>query len=71
MFIIGFQGGLGNQMFQYAFFRAMKYYHPNSIIKADLTKYEIEKTHQGYELENIFGIKLCRANHKEVMKYSI
>lgn len=52
MKIVCIQGGLGNQMFQYAFYRALQ------------VKYHVYVTyrrlvdHNGYELNKVFGIKM-------------
>ncbi|MFC3198580.1 alpha-1,2-fucosyltransferase [Parapedobacter deserti] len=60
MKIIKFLGGLGNQLFQYAFFRAMQQRFP--FVKADLSEFSTYGLHHGYELERIFGIKLPEAS---------
>ncbi|WP_293788902.1 alpha-1,2-fucosyltransferase [uncultured Pedobacter sp.] len=56
MKIIKFLGGLGNQMFQYAFYKSLQ----NRGIKvyADLSDFEEYPLHNGYELENIFNLKV-------------
>jgi hypothetical protein len=53
--IIVFSGGLGNQMFQYAFYLAKKKAAPDVYINT----YSIwrEKIHNGFELDGLFGIK--------------
>lgn len=56
MKIIRFLGGLGNQMFQYACYKALQKEYPN--VKADLSSYKVDKPHNGYELESIFNLKL-------------
>ena len=50
-----FSGGLGNQMFQYAFLLALR----NKGIDAqmDLMPFRWKQEHNGYELERVFGIK--------------
>lgn len=63
MKIVEFNGGLGNQLFQYAFYLALQ--HQGEIVKADLSGYERHKQHNGYELERIFGIELDTANSDE------
>lgn len=47
-------GGLGNQMFQYAFYLALKEKGINVILDSSL--YSYLKMHNGYELEKCFGI---------------
>jgi hypothetical protein len=53
--IIVFSGGLGNQMFQYAFYLAKKKTAPDVYINT----YSIwrEGLHNGFELDRLFGIK--------------
>ena len=65
MIIQQFNSGLGNQMFQYAFFRLLKKSHPEARIRADLSWFEWNDVHQGYELEKLFGIKLPKASPLE------
>jgi len=48
-------GGLGNQMFQYALYLALK--DRGRKVKLDLSLYSYLKMHNGYELEKCFGIK--------------
>jgi hypothetical protein len=60
MKIIRILGGLGNQMFQYAFYKAMEKRFPN--VKADLTGFKDYKLHNGFELERIFGIRIHKTN---------
>ncbi|MGV3764007.1 alpha-1,2-fucosyltransferase [Parapedobacter sp.] len=56
MKVVKFLGGLGNQLFQYAFFRALQQTFPK--VKADLSGYDSYGLHNGFELERIFGIQL-------------
>lgn len=71
--IVRFSGGLGNQMFQYAFFRELQYRFPNLIIECDLGDYERVEHHNGFELERIFHIKLplCSKERTEKNKINI
>lgn len=55
MKIVKFLGGLGNQLFQHAFFRNLQQRFPD--VKADLSEFETYDRHYGYELERIFGIR--------------
>jgi hypothetical protein len=48
-------GGLGNQMFQYALYLALKEKGRN--VKLDTSLYSHVKMHNGYELERCFGVK--------------
>lgn len=57
MKIIYFFDGLGNQMFQYAYYKAIKSKEDN--VYADLNSFKRDqKIHNGYELEKIFNIKV-------------
>lgn len=53
--IVEIHGGLGNQMFEYAFFLSLKEHHPWRAILLDIRN--SRHVHQGYELPYIFGIK--------------
>jgi hypothetical protein len=50
------KGGLGNQMFQYALYLAMKKNGKNP--KLDISLYRTTEMHNGFELNRIFGINL-------------
>ena len=54
MIIQQFNSGLGNQMFQYVFFRSLLKEHPEARIRADLTWFAWNDVHQGYELKKLF-----------------
>jgi hypothetical protein len=62
--IIEIGGGLGNQMFQYAFYLNMKHLGYNCKLYFD----EINQMHQGFELQNVFDIDIKFANKSEVEK---
>lgn len=72
MIIVKFTSGLGNQMFQYAFYRMLQERYYETEIKADMTWFHANDEHQGYELERIFkGVKdstfwLEKATTKEI-----
>ena len=59
MKIVRFLGGLGNQMFQYAFYKALS--QQFKVVKADLRSFTNYALHNGFELEKIFPIKLKHA----------
>ncbi len=71
--VVRFSGGLGNQMFQYAFLLSLQYRFPQKTIEGDLGDYEVLEHHNGYELEKIFGIKipLCSDFEKERHKINM
>ena len=60
MKIVRYLGGLGNQMFQYAFYQSMK--RKFASVKADLTEFEGYNLHNGFELERVFPITLDKAS---------
>ena len=55
--------GLGNQMFQYAFYVALKHYQLDT--KIDTSIYRHRPSHNGYELEQIFAIEPAHATIAE------
>lgn len=67
MKIVKFLGGLGNQMFQYAFYLSLKQRFGR--IKADLSGFEDYALHHGYELEKVFGIRVDQATPFERRLY--
>ncbi len=76
MRIVKIKGGLGNQMFQYAFSLALKN-AGNTDVKLDLSTYQAKKdyngidlVHNGFELGELFGISFVEAEKKEVSKLS-
>lgn len=56
MKIIRINGGLGNQMFQYAFGLKLQYLHPDENVLFDLK--DFRGYNRSYELEYVFGLKL-------------
>lgn len=56
MVIIQVIGGLGNQMFQYAFYKSLQ--GKGIKVYADLSDFEQYTLHNGYELERIFNLKV-------------
>lgn len=57
MFIVCFGDGLGNQMFQYAFYKAMKKNYPENDVFMDVFRIYGKPIHNGFELDQIFGIE--------------
>lgn len=62
MLIVAVAGGLGNQMFQYAFYRKMKHLKKNIKIDALALWNEKSVAHNGYELNRIFRLNVDFAN---------
>lgn len=67
MIIIQFDGGLGNQMFMYAFYRKMCKVYNRNRVKAH---WQAGSDHYGYELEKVFHIQLPFASPNQVAKNS-
>lgn len=63
MNIVRITSGLGNQMFQYAFYRALKENNPHT--KMDISEFTYRRHHNGYELDRIFSIDPDYADKKE------
>ncbi|MDR1911912.1 MAG: alpha-1,2-fucosyltransferase [Helicobacteraceae bacterium] len=57
MMIVRFNGGLGNQLHQYALYLSLKRRYPNATIKADVEDFT-ESHEYEYALESFFGLKL-------------
>lgn len=66
MVIVEVRSGLGNQMFQYAFYLSLKERKNN--VKIDLSFYDTRFSHNGYELDSIFGIDGKIASNQESLK---
>jgi len=58
--------GLGNQLFQYAFGRALE--AEGKMVKYDINAYHFRSIHQGFELSRIFGLTLNLASFAEIKK---
>lgn len=76
MKIIKVSGGLGNQMFQYAFYKAMEN-SGHTQVQLDLSAYSqkkeqdgIDLVHNGFELDSLFNISYNKADFKNVKKLS-
>ncbi|SDK81065.1 Glycosyl transferase family 11 [Pedobacter sp. ok626] len=69
MKIVKFLGGLGNQMFQYAFYLSLRKNFNN--VKADISNFKNYTLHQGFELNRIFNIDLDLASSFSIDLYNI
>lgn len=56
MRLIKVTGGLGNQMFIYAFYLRMKKYYPK--VRIDLSDMMHYKVHYGYEMHRVFNLPI-------------
>lgn len=68
MKIVNIIGGIGNQMFQYAFALALQEKYPHEEIKLDVTHFSGYGLHNGFEIERVFGSQLPYASVKDLMK---
>lgn len=68
MKIVKILGGLGNQMFQYALYVALKQTFTDEKLLIDTSCFHGYALHYGFELNRIFGIQAPQANRKEIMK---
>lgn len=64
---VQFLGGLGNQMFQYAFYLALKRHFKN--VKADISEFSYYTLHNGFELNEAFGLDLNLISSMEKKLY--
>lgn len=69
MIIISIGGGLGNQMFEYAFYCMFKHLYPDVEVKLDIM-HTLGDNHNGYELEKIFGVQAEKCTKEELNRVS-
>lgn len=67
MKIVKYVGGLGNQMFIYAFSVALRETFKQEIL-VDTHYYKSFKFHQGLEISKVFGVELKEAKVKDILK---
>lgn len=70
MNIVQILGGLGNQMFQYAFYKSLKL-NGKAEVKIDISDFETYKLHNGFELSKVFHIDkgiIAKSNEIEALK---
>lgn len=68
MKIVNILGGLGNQMFVYAMYLALKEAHPDEDVLLCRRSYKGYPLHNGYELDRIFGIDAPEASLIQLAK---
>jgi hypothetical protein len=68
MKIVNLLGGLGNQMFEYAMYLALKQAHPNETIKVCTRSFGGYGLHNGLEINRIFGVELPEASLLDLAK---
>lgn len=68
MKIVNILGGLGNQMFEYAMYLALKEAHPDEEVLLCRRSYKGYHLHNGYELDRIFDIKAPEASLWQLAK---
>jgi len=68
MKIVNILGGLGNQMFQYAFAIALQSAFPEEKVKLNVSAFHGYPLHNGFELDSLFEVKFPYATRKELAK---
>lgn len=68
MKIVNILGGLGNQMFEYAMYLALRDAHPQEKIKVCTRSFGGYGLHNGLEIQRIFGVELPEASLWELTK---
>lgn len=68
MKIVNILGGLGNQMFEYAMYLALKDAHPEEEIKVSTRSFGGYGLHNGLEIQKVFGVELPEASLWQLTK---
>lgn len=68
MKIVNILGGLGNQMFEYAMYLALKQAHPEEDIKVCTRSFGGYGLHNGLEINRIFGVEMPEATLAELTR---
>lgn len=68
MKIVNILGGLGNQMFEYAMYLALKDAHPEEEIKVCTRSFRGYGLHNGLEIQRVFNVELPEASLLELSK---
>jgi len=68
MKIVNIIGGIGNQMFQYAFALALKQKFPDEEVMLDISHFKGYSLHNGFEIDRNFGSLLPYATSKDLRK---
>ena len=66
MRIVKVLGGLGNQMFQFALYKALQKQYPEERVLLDLHCFNGYHKHRGFEIDSVFGVTYEKATLKEV-----
>ena len=68
MKIVNLLGGLGNQMFEYTMYLALKNAHPDEDIKLCTRCFRGYELHNGLEIEKVFGLQIPEASVWDLSK---
>lgn len=68
MKIVKVIGGLGNQMFQFALYKALQKQHPEERVLIDLHCFNGYHKHRGFEIGKVFGAHYDEASYQEVAR---